>query len=340
MLRVGHLGLTGGVASAASAIWIRKRILSSIEGSSDRLSLRGRIRQRGKFVLAGMAFTGCATAVSGGLDTIENTLGFGHRTTLHSVPWVGSLYVTAQKAKDSGFDVARRLCEKAGVPEFADQVLDALEDLTSWVLNGGLAGAITHWVGDLPTSGHGGTALQLLAPLLETKTNLDIILSADPLFNQGALYLGGILAAVSWFVVGTYLVLPKQTINRMETRVSHIVTWVTDKIPTQKRLYERAQNLYERALAWIRKISSLVSTPGPANLPLISSTESDVASNIELQSNNTSVWSKSTPLQAEDTASPRAGTLSLRPELQRSQNTTETLHSQWKSLSTHESKLR
>jgi len=180
MLRVGHMGLTGGIASAASAIWVHKRILSSIEESPGRLSLQERLRQRGKYVLAGIVFTGCATVASGGLDAVERTLGFGHRTAAHSVPWVGTLYATAQKAKDSGFDKARRLCEKVGVPAVVDDVLDALEDLTSWILNGGLAGAVTHWVGDVPTSGHGGTALQLLAPLVETKTNLDLILSANP----------------------------------------------------------------------------------------------------------------------------------------------------------------
>lgn len=78
--------------------------------------------------------------MSGGLVVVERTLGFGHRTAGHSVPWTGILYATAQKAKDTGFDVARHLCEKVGMPAFVDPVLDVLEDLASWILNGGLAG--------------------------------------------------------------------------------------------------------------------------------------------------------------------------------------------------------
>lgn len=297
MLRIGHMGLTGGLASAASAIWIRKKTLALLEHSSNADSFRSRLRRRGKYALAGIVFTGSATAISGGLDAIEAGLGYHHRTAGHSFPWMGSLYATARVAKESGLERARRLCEKIGAPEYVDAVVDALDDLVSWVLSGGLAGVATHWLGDVPTSGSGGTALTLLAPLVGTNFNLGLILSADPILNQSALYFGGILAAASWLSVGLYMVLPERSIDRIERKLSGFLEWISDTLPSRDQLYSRAQKLYERILSWLRKIATWQATPGPATLSLVTYNESSPASETGLLAENTSKRPKSVGLQ-------------------------------------------
>ena len=312
MLRIGHMGLTGGLASAASAIWIRKKTLPLLEHSSKADSLRSRLRRRGKYALAGIVFTGSATAVSGGLDAVEAGLGFQHRTAGHSLPWMGSLYATARVAKESGLDRARRLCEKIGAPEYVDAVVDALDDLVSWVLNGGLAGVATHWLGDVPTSGSGGTALTLLAPLVGTNFNLDLILSADPVLNQGALYLGGVLAAASWLSVSLYMVLPERSIDRIERKLSDFLEWISDTLPSRDQLYSRGQKLYERILSSLRNIATWQATPGPATHSLVTYAESSPACETALVAKNTSKRPKNVELQPKRESKRQNTEISLR----------------------------
>lgn len=321
MLRAGHMGLTGGLASAASAIWMRKKILSHLENSSSTSSLRKRIRRRSKWALASIAFTGCATVVSGGLDSIERTFGFGHRTVGHSAPWMSAIYATARAAKESGIEKVQRLCEKVGMPESAEQVLGELDDLASWVLDGSLAGVVTHWAGDVPTSGQGATALRLLEPLLETKTNLDLVLATSPLLNQGALYFGGIFAGVSWLTVGAYLTLSKGSINRVETMVSDFVKWIANKIPGEAWIYERARNFYEWIVSSVRKITSSMATSKPANIPLISHTKRRTAAEVGLQSSSSSNSPKSVGLRSGNKSSKKSVTSSAQAESDFSLNT-------------------
>lgn len=167
MLRIGHMGLTVGLSSAGVAIWIRKRVGEYVQQTEIADSLVQRIRNRGKFALAGLAFSGCATVVSGTIDGVEQLLDFGHRTVAHAPPLLGGVYLAARLAKRAGFEAVRWAGERVGYDEDLDPVVEELEDLSTWVLNGGLVGAVTHVLGDLPTMGTGGNRSSLALPSFE-----------------------------------------------------------------------------------------------------------------------------------------------------------------------------
>lgn len=92
-----------------------------------------------------------------------------------------------------------------------------------------------------------------------------------------------------------------------------------DGAPDKDRVYEQAQNLYDRVVSWVQKLSTWVGTSGPATLSLKSAIASNGASSSDLKSDNASPGSARTSLHGETSRS--AGELSLRRETELSKNT-------------------
>lgn len=300
MLPVGHMGATGGAASATAAIWIRRRVRKLLRDAPAESKIQDRIRRRQKFVLAGMAFTGCATLVSGGIDRIESQLGFGHRTAGHSLPILTGVYATARIAQRTGTDVVQRLCDKAGISESVNDVLATLDDLTAWVLNGGLVGAVTHILGDIPTLGHGGTALRLLYPLVNSKFNIGLVSATCPLLNESMLAVGGVLAAVSWGLVLSYLVRPDPPKPLHDTMPAKVLHDVFKSVPTAEELYEMARQYANRIKHYLQDTARTTSNYTVANMTLISSSvEKELPGVASLRRENRTPQNAGVPLRSQ-----------------------------------------
>lgn len=210
MLNIGHMGLTAGLSSAVSAYWVRKRVRKLINSSSTTNSLCNRIRRRSKYAIAGLAFTGCATVVSGSIDSIEKQLGFEHRTAGHSIPILGGLWSTAKLAKRAGDKAVEWVSDRIGYSHKIKPIVQELKELASWVLDGSVIGYFTHLLGDLPTKGSGGfSSLKLLYPITKRRFNLRIVKAGNKLFNKIFTIIGAFVSASSWAIIGSHLVSPE-----------------------------------------------------------------------------------------------------------------------------------
>jgi hypothetical protein len=90
-----------------------------------------------------------------------------------------------------------------------DAILRELKALAKWVLNGGMAGAVTHILGDLPTMGDGGfAALKLFYPISRRRFNLRLVKAGSRLFNTVTTYIGAFITATAWVGIGAHLVAP------------------------------------------------------------------------------------------------------------------------------------
>jgi len=218
MLRVGHMGLTAGLSSAAAAYWVRKRTKEFLADNDPADSIYSRVRNRKKFGLAAIAFTGCATVVSGSIDTVEKRLGYTHRTAGHSPPLVGGVWKTARLAKRAAREAVKWVSDRVGYSGETKAIVEELDKLASWILDGGFFGSITHILGDIPGTGRGGTSLNLMYPFSNKRFNLGLISSVSTVVSKVTAVIGGIVSAISWGAIGAHLVsqdLPEVTLKNM-----------------------------------------------------------------------------------------------------------------------------
>lgn len=242
MIDIGHMGLTAGLSSAVSAYWVRKRVRELINTSSTSNSLCNRIRRRSKYAIAGLAFTGCATVVSGSIDSIEKQLGFEHRTAGHSIPVLGGLWSTAKLAQRAGHKAVEWVSDRIGYSHKIEPIVEELKELSSWVLDGSVVGYLTHILGDLPTKGSGGfSALKLFYPITNRRFNLRIVNAGNKMFNKIFTTIGAYVTTASLAVIGAHLVSPELPEASLWTVFSSL------KSLTWKAITGGLSSLYEEA---------------------------------------------------------------------------------------------
>lgn len=244
MLRVGHMGLTAGLSSAAAAYWVRKRTKEFLANNNPAESVYSRVRRRKKFGLAALAFTGCATVVSGSVDTIEKRLGYTHRTAGHSPPLLGGVWKTARLAKRAAKEAVEWVSERVGYSGETNPIVEELDQLASWILDGGFFGSITHILGDIPGTGRGGTSLNLMYPFSNKRFNLGLVSSVSTAVSKVTAVIGGVISAISLGTIGAHLVsreLPEATLKNILSTLS----WSKISIHPST-LYDRATQALAR----------------------------------------------------------------------------------------------
>lgn len=212
MQRTSHAAVTSGLASAASALWIRHRIHERHPAVGPIPALQQRIQRRSPDALATLTFTGIATSVAAGFDKFETSIlggNSGHHHDLHTLPFLGSLQTGATLVKQGSHRLANWICGNLGIPDRVKKVGAALRDLAAWILDGAITGAVTHILADLPNSGRGNTALTLLKPFTNKSFDLGWWKHDAPVPNNIALKAGSVLTGASWIVAASYLLTPE-----------------------------------------------------------------------------------------------------------------------------------
>lgn len=254
MFRRGHIGVTAGIASALGAVWNRERTKEFLANHNPCDSLFERVRNRKKLVLPPLAFTGCATVVSGSLDELEQRLGFEHRTAGHSLPIFGAIAEAAELAIESAAEVVRWVSDRAGYSGDIDPIVAELKDLGSWVLDGMKTGWATHILGDIPGGGEGGfAALNALYPLSDKRFNLPFLPSiVSTTVSKIATIVGGAITAASWVVIGAHLVSPRLPEASVKDALSALVSL------GRKTLTGDVEPIYERATGALARVENVL----------------------------------------------------------------------------------
>ncbi|THE64275.1 hypothetical protein D8Y22_13670 [Salinadaptatus halalkaliphilus] len=117
---------------------------------------------------------------------------------------MGAVYQTAKVVKHGAVKFGEWLGAKLQVPDRAEAITSQLEALADWVIDSYVAGVLGHLLGDLPTSGYGGTALRLMAPLSDRNFSLGWI-TADSSLNTTFWKWGFAVAGASWATTGAYV---------------------------------------------------------------------------------------------------------------------------------------
>lgn len=213
----GHAGIVAGLSSVAVTGFVRHRVRDMYDPEvTSPPSMTDRLRKRAPMAIAGLGFTGLSTKIAAGFDGWElelvsdtnskippaQQLG-GHRS-LHSIPYVVVVHQTAHLVKNGAAKLGEWLGSKLQIPDRAEEITSQLEALADWVIDSFVIGAIGHLLGDLPTSGYGGTALQLMAPLTDRNFSLGWI-KADSTLNSTFWKWGLAIAGAAWATSGTYL---------------------------------------------------------------------------------------------------------------------------------------
>lgn len=211
MIGESHAAVTAGLSSAGAAVWIRKRIHDRHLNGATPQTLKTRIRNRSPEALAGLTFTGVATAMAFSFDQIEMKLlsgDMGSHHDLHTAPFIGTVMTAAKVLKRASQRVGQWLSDRLNISERSREIGESLYDLGSWVVDGSVAGLAAHILQDLPGSGSGNSAVTLLKPLSNRQFNFGWWSNGDLIPGRVALYGGGLLTAVSWSAVAAYLTTP------------------------------------------------------------------------------------------------------------------------------------
>ena len=212
-----HGALVAGVSSGVVAAWSRKKAWDRYDPNVEPPSYRERLKNQAPIIAKGIAFTGLTWAVAKHFDKIEATilsdshLGYtadiNTKThhNLHSLPYIGPFFVAARLVKKNSGDFGAWIGNKLNISNRSEEISKSLDEFADWVLNYPGLGAVGHIVGDLPTSGRGGTALQLLRPIIDTNFSLGLVLSSAEPVNKTLITIGGLLTGASWILTTTYL---------------------------------------------------------------------------------------------------------------------------------------
>lgn len=214
---LGHGAIAAGVSSVVVTSWARKESVDRFDPTVDPPSVSERLSNRAPLLLAGLGFTGLSTAVAMGFDKVEMMLlqdyesslhyqkQAGNHHKLHSLPYLGAGIGTAHLIKHTSTKFGSWVAEKMQSSELASDVITQLENLADWVIDSAGAGVAEHLVGDIPTSGRGGTALRLLAPITDRNFCLNWVKATSNAVNQYLVLAGGILSAAAWTITGAYV---------------------------------------------------------------------------------------------------------------------------------------
>ncbi len=234
MERKAHSAMVAGVSSTLVAAWIRSRTREAYDPALTPPSLQDRLHQRAPMVAAGLGFTGLSTTVAGYFDTAELSLlgdaedaadihrQMGNHHELHSLPYLGSALSASHLIRHSSSRFGEWLAEKLDLSENITAIIDAADSLANWVIDAVGSGVFGHLLGDLPTSGHGGSALQLFKPITDRNFCLQWVSSASPTVNRYLTIAGTVLAGAAWSFSGLHLLSwepPESSLQRFVDRI-------------------------------------------------------------------------------------------------------------------------
>jgi len=231
-----HGAMVAGVTSCVSAAWVRKQVVNEYDPAIEPPPLEERIATRAPIFAAGLGFTALSATVSMSFDLIESRLladKFDSRSPnqqienhreLHTLPYLGSAVGVAHLIRKSGSHFGEWVASKLHISEKGERVITALNDLADWVIDSVGVGVVGHLFGDVPTKGHGGTALRLLKPLSDHNFALQWVSHASKPLNKYLVIGGSGLSAAAWTFAAGYA-----------------LSWE----PPEKRLYSYLESLDE-----------------------------------------------------------------------------------------------
>jgi hypothetical protein len=283
MERKAHSAMVAGVSSTVVAAWIRSRTREAYDPAITPPSLKDRLHQRAPMVAAGLGFTGLSTAVAGYFDTAElAVLGdaenavdihrqMGNHHELHSLPYLGSALSAAHLIRHSSKRFGEWLSEKLDLSESIQAVIDAADSLANWVIGATGSGVFGHLLGDLPTSGQGGSALQLLKPITNRNFCLKWVSSASPTINRYLTIAGTVLAGAAWSFSGLHLLSwepPERSLRKYVDRIGECDSWeeavdviFSDFKSLFNRVFERSQTAIWNSPLFAESATAIESEP-------------------------------------------------------------------------------
>jgi hypothetical protein len=212
-----HTAMVAGASSCVVASWIRSRTTSKFDPLADTPCRSELIARRLPMVAAGIGFTGLSATVSGYFDTAElKVLSDSadvrplhqrlelHRE-LHSLPFLGEALTTAHLLRYGAQHFGQWLAARLEVSDRTAAVINALEGLSEWVINAVGTGIFGHVLGDVPTKGKGGTALQLLKPFTEHNFSLGWVSATSKSANKYLTLAGTALTGAAWALAGVHV---------------------------------------------------------------------------------------------------------------------------------------
>jgi hypothetical protein len=189
---------------------------------------------------AGIGFTGLSTAVAMIFDKTELSIlsdvgdhrpsyqQLEHHRKLHSLPYLGGAIGAAHLIKHSASDFGRWVASQLEYPERAEDFIEALSNVSEWVIDSTGFGVLGHFMGDLPTKGHGGTALKLLKPITDHNFALGWVSHNNVAVQKYLLLVGAALTGAAWTFSGAYILSwepPEQKIQPYLQRLAEYDTF-------------------------------------------------------------------------------------------------------------------
>jgi hypothetical protein len=211
-----HGAMVAGASSALIAGRIRQRTVSRFDSNIEPPTLQERVHQRLPWIAAGLGFTGLSTAVAMSFDKIELSIlsdindprlthqQLEHHRELHSLPYLGGAIGAAHLIRHSSSNFGQWIAANLNYPERAEDIVKSLNDLADWVIDSTGFGVLGHIVGDIPTKGHGGTALKLLKPITNHNFSLGWIAHNEPHVQKVLFVTGMALTGAAWTITGAY----------------------------------------------------------------------------------------------------------------------------------------
>ncbi len=212
-----HTAIVAGASSCVVASWIRSQTTSEFDPSADTPRRSELVARRLPMVAAGIGFTGLSATVSGYFDTAELKIlsdsadvrplhqQLEHHRELHSLPLLGEVLTTAHLLRYGAQHFGQWLAARLEVSDRTTVVIDALEELAEWVINAVGTGIFGHILGDVPTKGKGGTALQLFKPFTDHNFSLGWVSAASKSANKYLTLAGTALTGAAWALAGAHV---------------------------------------------------------------------------------------------------------------------------------------
>ncbi|WP_254271104.1 hypothetical protein [Haloarcula marina] len=291
MYRQGHLGVTLGIASAGTAYLLHRRFDQQKQRKTE--TFEKRLANRSPVVLKGIAAVATAGLVSGIVD-YDLSLGLGHRTVTHSLATAEGLRHSVPRIGKRVADTLDTISKQWNIPFLREYVAPSIRENASLFGTAITSGIGLHGLGDIPTHGVGGSALQLLWPISSHSFTLGLVSSVSPQLNLLLYQVGVAVAVVSWATVLGRLIFSNDDWQKIRQPVTDIagrvkgtfsiakseLTEIIEALRAQKDvLMQRAgtntrprgnlgkgQALITDKSKWRhRKRQSLANAPSPAN---------------------------------------------------------------------------
>lgn len=252
MYSPGHFGLTTGTASVGAAYWLHRKFDQQPKSATD--SFRKRLSNRGPEVLKGLSAVAVADIVSLVVD-YDIALGLGHRTVTHSAVTATALKPGVTYVGDRIADAVERTAQNWKLPQLQEDLADPIRENAGLYGTAIAAGIGLHSLGDIPTGGIGGSALQLLWPISSHSFSLGLVSAASPQLNT-ALFVGGLsLAAVAWATIIARILFPDETWITLKQKIIKLKNSIKERlVAIGRKAKQAAKSLLDRAKSFVRKL--------------------------------------------------------------------------------------